>query len=92
MGLRAYFSNWASRDNYDEVMEYLAVTETQHAPRFEFDEAPEELRELITMAETPRGQERSQWLNDFAKKTWAVPVLVLNSTLFEFCLVLQEIS
>ena len=73
MGIRAYFSDWASRDNYDEVMEYLAVTETQHAPMFEFDEAPEELRELIAMAEMPRSPERSQWLNDFAKKTWAVP-------------------
>ena len=73
MGIRAYLSEWASRDNYDEVMEYLAVTETQHAPRFEFDDAPQELRELITVAETPRSPERSQWLNDFAKKTWAVP-------------------
>ena len=73
MGIRAYLSDWASRDNYDEVMEYLAVTETQHAPRFEFDDAPQELRELITVAETPRSPERSQWLNDFAKKTWAVP-------------------
>ena len=71
--ISAYLSDWASRDNYDEVVEYLAVTETQHAPRFEFDDAPQELRELITVAETPRSPERSQWLNDFAKKTWAVP-------------------
>jgi hypothetical protein len=62
-----------ARDNYDEVMEYLAVTETQHAPMFEFDHAPEQLRELIEVAQTPRGQERSQWLNDFADKTWALP-------------------
>ncbi|MBR3426462.1 MAG: sugar transferase [Bacteroidales bacterium] len=73
MGLKSYFNSWASRDNYDEVMEYLAVAETQHAPRFEFDDAPEQLRELIAMAETPRSPERSQWLNDYAKKSWEVP-------------------
>ena len=73
MGLRSFFSDMIARDNYDEVMEYLAVTETQHAPRFEFDHAPEQLRELIKVAETPRGPERSQWLNDFAEKTWEVP-------------------
>ena len=54
MGIRSFFSNMIARDNYDEVMEYLAVTETQHAPMFEFDNAPEELRELIQVAETPR--------------------------------------
>ena len=54
-------------------MEYLSVTETQHAPRFEFDDAPDALRELITVAETPRGPERSQWLNDYAEKSWEVP-------------------
>ena len=47
MGIKAYFDDLASRDNYDEVMEYLAVAETKHAPRFEFDDAPEQLRELI---------------------------------------------
>ena len=73
MGLRSFFGNMIARDNYDEVMEYLAVTETQHAPRFEFDEAPEELRELIAVAETPRSQERSKWLNDYAEKSWQVP-------------------
>ena len=73
MGFRSFFSDMIARDNYDEVMEYLAVTETQHAPMFEFDHAPEQLRELIEVAETPRGQERSQWLNDFADKAWALP-------------------
>ena len=73
MGIRKFFSDMASRDNYDEVMEYLAVTETQHAPRFEFDNAPDELRELIALAETPRSAERSKWLNDYAEKCWAVP-------------------
>ena len=63
----------ASRDNYDEVMEYLVVAETRHAPRFEFDDAPDELRELIEVAETPRSPERSQWLNDYARKSWSVP-------------------
>ena len=73
MGIRSFISNMIARDNYDEVMEYLAVTETQHAPRFEFDQAPEQLCELISVAETPRSPERSKWLNDFAEKTWAVP-------------------
>ena len=73
MGIKSIFSDMASRDNYDEVMEYLAVAETQHAPRFEFDDAPEQLRELIAVAETPRGPERSAWLNDYAAKSWQVP-------------------
>ena len=73
MGLRSFFSDMIARDNYDEVMEYLAVTETQHAPMFEFDHAPEQLRELIEIAQTPRGPERSQWLNDFADKAGALP-------------------
>ena len=73
MGVRAFISNMIARDNYDEVMKYLAVTETQHSPTFEFDQAPAELRELIEVAETPRSPERSAWLNDYAKKTWAIP-------------------
>jgi len=73
MGIRSFFNGIIARDNYDEVMEYLAVTETQHAPRFEFDNAPEQLRELIAVAETPRSSERSQWLNDYAERSWSVP-------------------
>ena len=73
MGRKPFFSSLASRDNYDEVIQYLAVTETQHAPRFDFDNAPDELRELMEVAKTPRSPERSQWLNDYADKTWAVP-------------------
>ena len=73
MGVRSFFNDMVARDNYDEVMEYLAVTETQHAPRFEFDDAPEQLRELISVAETPRSPERSAWLNDYADKSWSVP-------------------
>lgn len=73
MGLRKRFSDWASRDNYEEVMEYLAAYETRHAPRFEFTDAPPILRELIEVAETPRGLERSKWLNEFAEKSWKVP-------------------
>jgi len=73
MGIKNVFNDLASRDNYDEVMEYLTVAETQHAPRFEFDDAPEQLRELIAVAETPRGPERSAWLNDYAEKSWQVP-------------------
>ena len=73
MGIRSKINDMIARDNYDEVMEYLAVAETQHAPRFDFDHAPEQLRELIEIAETPRGPERSKWLNDFAEKSWLVP-------------------
>ena len=73
MGIRSFFNKMIARDNYDEVMEYLAVEETQHAPRFKFDEAPEQLRELISVAETDRGEERSKWLNDYAKNSWSVP-------------------
>ena len=73
MSGKSVWSSWVSRDNYDEVIQYLAVTETQHAPRFDFDNAPEALRELMEVAETPRGPERSKWLNDYAEKTWAIP-------------------
>ena len=73
MGVKSFVNDMVARDNYDEVMDYLAVTETQHAPRFEFDDAPEQLRELIEVAETPRSPERSKWLNDYAEKSWAVP-------------------
>ncbi|MBQ8958927.1 MAG: sugar transferase [Bacteroidales bacterium] len=73
MGVRSFFNGMIARDNYDEVMEYLAVTETQHAPRFEFDQAPVQLRDLIAVAETPRSEERSKWLNDYAEKSWSVP-------------------
>lgn len=73
MGIRKYFSDLISRDNYEEVMEYLAAYEPRHAPRFEFDDAPEQLHELIEVAKTPRGPERSRWLNEYAEKSWAVP-------------------
>ena len=51
MGRRSIFKSLSSRDNYDEVMQYLAVMETRHAPRFDFEDAPPELRELMEMAE-----------------------------------------
>ena len=73
MGIRSFINEITSHDNYEEVMEYLAVSETQHAPRFDFDDAPEELREVIEVGKRPRGPERSKWLNDFAAKTWQVP-------------------
>ena len=73
MGLRKYISDMIACDNYEEVMEYLTSYEPRHAPKFDFDEAPEQLRELIEVAETPRGPERSKWLNEYAEKTWSVP-------------------
>ena len=73
MGLRSFISDMIARDNYDEVMEYLAVTETQHAPMFEFADAPEQLRELIDVAEGDRCETRSKWLNEYAEASWDVP-------------------
>ena len=73
MRARSFFNDMVARDNYDDVIEYLAVAETKHAPRFEFDNAPEQLQELVKVAETPRSPERSKWLNDYAKTSWAVP-------------------
>ena len=83
MGIKSIFNDMASRDNYDEVMEYLAVAETQHAPRFEFDDAPEQLRELIAVAETPRGPERSVYLLLKHRSTF-------SSTLKLLCAVLTD--
>lgn len=71
MGIRSFFNNMIARDNYDEVMKYLAVSETQHAPRFDFDKAPDQLAELIAVAKTPLSPERSAWLNDYSEKAWA---------------------
>ena len=72
MSIRSFYRNIISRDSYDEVIEYLKVAETQYSPKFDFDSAPEELKELIEMAKTPRSPERAKWLSDFAKKTWSV--------------------
>ena len=73
MGIRQQINSMTSRDNYEEVMEYLAAYETRHAPRFEFADAPAHLRELIDVAEKPRSPERTKWLNDYAKQSWALP-------------------
>ena len=59
MGLRERLSIWASRDNYDDVMEYLSSYETKHAPVFDFEHAPIELCELIAHAFQPRGEEHT---------------------------------
>lgn len=73
MGYKERLGIWVSHDNYDDVIEYLAVDETKHAPVFDFEHAPVELRELIAYAFLPRSEERSKWLNDFSAKTWSVP-------------------
>ena len=73
MGLRSFINDITSRDNYEEVMEYLSATETKHAPRFDFDDAPDQLRELIEVGKSPLGPERSKWLNDFVVKSWQAP-------------------
>ena len=61
------------RDDYEVEMKSLAIEEPKHAPRFDFDDAPDELRELIAVAKVPRSEERSRWLNEYAEKTWQVP-------------------
>jgi lipopolysaccharide/colanic/teichoic acid biosynthesis glycosyltransferase len=73
MDRRSIFSSLVSRDDYDEVIKYLSVMETRHAPRFDFEDVPSELKELMEMAGTPRGEERSKFLNDYAAKSWQVP-------------------
>ena len=67
------FKSLTYRENYEAAMEYLSMTEPQHAPKFDLVNAPLELQELIRVAYMPRGEERSKWLNDYAAKTWAVP-------------------
>jgi len=73
MGIRSTISGMIVRDSYDEIIKYLAATEPKHAPRFDFDDAPEQLQEVIKVAEMPRGPERSKWLNEYAEKSWDVP-------------------
>lgn len=58
---------------YDKMMKRLIATETRHAPQFDFEQAPEELQELIRVSLSPVGPERSQWLNNYAAETWSVP-------------------
>ena len=66
-------SNGKQRYNYDKVMKRLIVTETRHAPHFDFDDAPEELQELVKIAVMPLGPERLQLLNEYAAQSWSVP-------------------
>ncbi len=54
-------------------MEYLSYKETQHAPVFDFDNAPEELQGVLAKVKEPRSAERSQWLNDYASNCWMSP-------------------
>ena len=60
MGIKERLNQLTSRDNYDDVMDYLSVDETKHAPVFDYEHAPDELCELIVHAFQPRGEERSQ--------------------------------
>lgn len=61
-----FFEKITYRDNYKEAVAYLSKEEPKHAPSFDFDNAPEELRELIAKIKEPRGKSRSEWLNDYA--------------------------
>ena len=54
-------------------MEYLKVTETKHAAHYDMSNAPDDLKELVRVAYTPRSPERTEWLKDFSKKSWEVP-------------------
>ncbi len=70
---KEFYNGKSRRYNYDKMMKHLIVSETRHAPTFDFDHAPDELQELIQVAKQPRGPERSKWLNDFAANSWKVP-------------------
>lgn len=67
--IKSFLRSITAKDNYDEVIAYLSVDETKHAPFFDFDSAPAELRELLTWIQKPRGEERSAWLNNYAQKS-----------------------
>ena len=61
------------REDNEAVARYLAIKELKHAPEFNFLEAPEQLKQLMYWAYMPRGTERSDFLNNFAKTSWEVP-------------------
>lgn len=60
------------REDLETVMRYLVIKEPKHAPKFNLLEAPKELQELMYWAYMPRGEQRSKFLNDFAKRSWEV--------------------
>lgn len=61
------------REDNEAVTRYLAIKELKHAPEFNLLEAPEQLRQLMYWAYMPRGPQRSDFLNNFAKTSWEVP-------------------
>ena len=63
----------AYREDFETVMKYLVITEPKHAPKFNLLEAPKDLQDLMYWAYMPRGEKRSEFLNDFAKRSWEVP-------------------
>lgn len=73
MGIREHLSKLAGRDNYDEVIQYLSAEEPKHAPVFNSEHAPAELKELLEQASLPRSEDRSKWLNDYVVQSWLVP-------------------
>ncbi len=62
------FKGLTYRDNYEEAMAYLSQEETKHALSFDFENPPEELRDLIAKVMEPRSVERSKWLNGYAAR------------------------
>ena len=73
MGVKSFYKHLISRDNYDEVMEYLKVAEPRYAPQFDDESVQKEVKELLEVAKKPRSKERSEWLNECARRSWAVP-------------------
>lgn len=63
----------AYREDFETVMRYLVITEPKHAPKFNLLETPKELQDLMYWAYMPRGEKRSEFLNNFAKRSWEVP-------------------
>ena len=69
----SFWKSLTYRENYEEAIAYLSSYEPKHSPKFNLEEAPVALQELMKIAKTPRGEERSSWLNAFVQQSWAVP-------------------
>lgn len=67
------FKNLTYRENYETAMRYLRVDETKHAPKFDMSSAPPELQELMSIVNSPLGEERYQKMTEYVNKSWSVP-------------------
>lgn len=67
------FKGLTYRENYEVAMRYLRTQETKHAPQFDVSNAPEELKELLKVIDSPLCQERYNKMAAFVEKSWSVP-------------------